>query len=106
MPGVKFDNRTRQFRAEAIWYRTIVEHVRKNKQPYADWRGPTNRPRGGSRSPRKRFRTRSRGSKPGGTSGGRGVVVLPTGTGKTHLANMAIETVGRPTLSSPPPSTS
>src|SRR4029077_7093220 len=31
-------------------------------------------------------------------SGGRGVVVLPTGTGKTHLANMAIEKVGRPTL--------
>ena len=30
--------------------------------------------------------------------GGRGVVVLPTGTGKTHLANMAIERAGRPTL--------
>src|SRR4029077_7054481 len=30
--------------------------------------------------------------------GGRGVVVLPTGTGKTHLANMAIERTGRPTL--------
>ena len=32
------------------------------------------------------------------TGGGRGVVVLPTGTGKTHLASMAIEKVGRPTL--------
>ena len=32
--------------------------------------------------------------------GGRGVVVLPTGTGKTHLANLAIEKAGRPTLSS------
>ena len=31
-------------------------------------------------------------------NGGRGVVVLPTGTGKTHLANMAIERAGRPTL--------
>ena len=29
---------------------------------------------------------------------GRGVVVLPTGTGKTHLANMAIEKAGRPAL--------
>ena len=26
------------------------------------------------------------------------MVVLPTGTGKTHLANMAIERAGRPTL--------
>ena len=26
LPGVKFDSRTRQFRAAAIWYRTIVEH--------------------------------------------------------------------------------
>ena len=30
--------------------------------------------------------------------GARGVVVLPTGTGKTHLANLAIEKAGRPTL--------
>jgi superfamily II DNA or RNA helicase len=29
---------------------------------------------------------------------GRGVVVLPTGTGKTHLANLAIEQCKRPTL--------
>ena len=38
MPGVKFDtHRIRQFRAEvAIWHRTIVEHVRKNKPPYTD----------------------------------------------------------------------
>ena len=31
-------------------------------------------------------------------AGGRGVVVLPTGTGKTHLANLAIEKAGRPAL--------
>ena len=31
-------------------------------------------------------------------AGGRGVVVLPTGTGKTHLANLAIEAAGRPAL--------
>ena len=36
LPGVKFDFRTRQFRAEAIWYRTIVEHLRKHKRPYTD----------------------------------------------------------------------
>src|SRR5206468_282635 len=31
-------------------------------------------------------------------AGKRGVVVLPTGTGKTHLANLAIEEAKRPTL--------
>src|SRR5205823_12099965 len=31
-------------------------------------------------------------------SGGRGVVVLPTGTGKTFVALLAITHVGRPTL--------
>ena len=31
-------------------------------------------------------------------AGGRGTVVLPTGTGKTHLANLCIERAGRPTL--------
>ena len=36
LPGVKFDPRTRQFRAEAIWYRDIVEHLRKEKRPYTD----------------------------------------------------------------------
>ena len=36
LPGVKYDFRTRQFRAEAIWYRTIVEHLRGHKQPYKD----------------------------------------------------------------------
>ena len=30
LPGMKYDNRTRHFRAEAIWYRTIVEYIRKN----------------------------------------------------------------------------
>ena len=98
LPGVKFDVRTRQFRAEAIWYRTIVEHVRKNKQLYADdarayqlsaWRLQVTK---------EAFPHQVEGLKAWWDGGGRGVVVLPTGTGKTHLANMAIEKVGRPTL--------
>jgi superfamily II DNA or RNA helicase len=98
LPGVKFDSRTRQFRAEAIWYRTIVEHVRKHKRPYTDtarayepapWRLQVSR---------EAFPHQVEGLKAWWDSGGRGVVVLPTGTGKTHLASMAIERVGRPTL--------
>ncbi len=98
LPGVKYDIRTRQFRAEAIWYRTIVEHIRKNKQPYTDaarayepspWR---------LQVAKEAFPHQVEGLKAWWDAGGRGVVVLPTGTGKTHLANMAIERVGRPTL--------
>jgi superfamily II DNA or RNA helicase len=98
LPGVKYDNRTRQFRAEAIWYRTIVEHIRKNKRPYTDgarayepaaWRLLV------AKDP---FPHQVEGLEAWWNEGGRGVVVLPTGTGKTHLASMAIERAGRPTL--------
>ena len=62
LPGVKFDFRTRQFRAEAIWYRTIVEHLRQAEAAVPGRRaGLRAVRRGGSRSPRRRFRTRSRG---------------------------------------------
>ena len=33
LPGVKFDHRTRRFRAEAIWYRPIVEHLLDQEDP-------------------------------------------------------------------------
>ena len=98
LPGMKYDSRTRQFRAEAIWYRTIVEHIRKNKRPYTDgarayepaaWRLLV------AKAP---FPHQTEGLEAWWNAGGRGVVVLPTGTGKTHLANMAIERIGRPTL--------
>jgi superfamily II DNA or RNA helicase len=98
LPGVKFDFRTRQFRAEAIWYRFIVERLRQNKQNYSDearayqptpWRLQVTK---------EAFPHQVEGLKAWWDEGGRGVVVLPTGTGKTHLANMAIERVGRPTL--------
>ena len=36
LPGVKYDFRTRQFTREAIWYRFVVKHLRKHKQPYTD----------------------------------------------------------------------
>jgi superfamily II DNA or RNA helicase len=98
LPGVKFDFRTRQFRAEGIWYRTIIEHVRQNKRSYTDearaylatpWRLQVTK---------EAFPHQVEGLKAWWEKGGRGVVVLPTGTGKTHLASMAIERVGRPTL--------
>lgn len=98
LPGVKYDYRTRDFRAEAIWYRTLVEHIRGRKVPYED------AARGYDPVPwklqvaKEAFPHQVEGLKAWWEAGGRGVVVLPTGTGKTHLANMAIEKAGRPTL--------
>jgi superfamily II DNA or RNA helicase len=100
LPYVKYDFRTRQFRAEAIWYRAIVEHLRKQKREYLDaarayepapWR---------LQVAKEAFPHQVEGLKAWWADGrgGRGMVVLPTGTGKTHLANMAIERAGRPTL--------
>jgi superfamily II DNA or RNA helicase len=98
LPGVKFDARTRAFRAEAIWYRTIVEHMRKNKQPYSDVARAYEPSAWHLQVAKKAFPHQVEGLKAWWDGGGRGVVVLPTGTGKTHLANMAIEKAGRPTL--------
>jgi superfamily II DNA or RNA helicase len=100
LPGVKYDLRTRQFRAEAIWYRTIVEHLRKHRQSYSDTaRAYELIPSGWQLLVTKEsFPHQVEGLRAWWEAGGRGVVVLPTGTGKTHLANLAIERAGRPTL--------
>jgi superfamily II DNA or RNA helicase len=98
LPGVKFDARTRQFRAEAIWYRTIVEHLRKHNQPYTDSARAYDLTPWRLQVTKEAFPHQLEGLNAWSEAGRRGVVVLPTGTGKTHLASMAIERVGRPTL--------
>jgi superfamily II DNA or RNA helicase len=98
LPGVKYDHRTSQFRAEAIWYRTIVEHIRTNKKRYDDQARAYEPAQWRLLVTKEAFPHQVEGLKAWWDAGGRGVVVLPTGTGKTHLANMAIERTGRPTL--------
>ncbi len=98
LPGVRFDPRTNQFRAEAIWYRTIVEHLRREKKAYTDTARAYEPAHWRLQVVREAFPHQVEALKAWWDSGGRGVVVLPTGTGKTHLASMAIERAGRPTL--------
>jgi superfamily II DNA or RNA helicase len=98
LPGVRYDFRTRQFRAEAIWYRTIVEQLRQTKREYQDAARSYEPAAWRLQVAKEAFPHQVEGLKAWWESGGRGVVVLPTGTGKTHLANMAIERAGRPTL--------
>src|SRR5438045_3773441 len=98
LPGVKYEFRTRQFRAQAIWYRTVVEQLRKQKRDYLDAARAYEPSAWRLQVAKEAFPHQVEGLKAWWEAGGRGVVVLPTGTGKTHLANMAIERAGRPTL--------
>lgn len=100
LPGVQFDPRTKTHRAQAIWYRPLVEYLRHRKIAYDDAArgyGPTQTP-WRIQVAKDAFPHQVEGLDAWWKAGGRGVVVLPTGTGKTHLANMAIERAGRPTL--------
>lgn len=98
VPGVRYDPRVRLHRAEAIWYRTIVEDLRRRGIPYIDAARDYAPARWPIRVAKEAFPHQREGLEAWWTAGGKGVVVLPTGTGKTHLANLAIEKAGRPTL--------
>ncbi len=98
LPYCQLDARTNVRRAEAIHYRALVEHLRREKVPYTDAARayqPTPWPLRTSRDP---FPHQTEALETWWNAGGRGVVVLPTGTGKTFLAVLAINKVGRPTL--------
>ncbi|WP_165228228.1 DEAD/DEAH box helicase family protein [Aquisphaera insulae] len=99
LAGVKYDPRIRAHRAHSIFYRSLVEQLRRDGIPYIDhargYDGPTPWK---IQVAKEAFPHQVEGLAAWWKAGGRGVVVLPTGTGKTHLANMAIEKAGRPTL--------
>ena len=98
LPGVKYDYRTKVFRAEAIWYRSLVEHIRKQGIAYTDQARAYDPVPWKLQVSKEAFPHQVEGLQAWWKEGGRGVVVLPTGTGKTHLANLAIEKAGRPAL--------
>jgi superfamily II DNA or RNA helicase len=98
LPGCQLDPRTGTYRAEGHQYRAIVEQLRRDRVPYKDeariwqptpWRLRT------SRDP---FPHQTEALDTWWKAGARGVVVLPTGTGKTFLAVLAIQKAARPAL--------
>jgi superfamily II DNA or RNA helicase len=100
LPGVLFDPRTSTQRAQGRHYRAIVEHILREKIPYVDTaRGWENKPTGwrlnSARTPRP-YQLEAVAKWAEG--GRRGVVVMPTGTGKTFTSFLCIEKVSRPTL--------
>jgi superfamily II DNA or RNA helicase len=98
LPGCRPDPRSDGYRAEARHYRAIVEHLRRQQRAYQDGARayrPTPWPLRTSRDP---FPHQTEALESWWHQGGRGVIVLPTGTGKTHVAILAIQRTGRPTL--------
>src|SRR4051794_4173951 len=98
LPGVRFDPRSGSYRAEARHYRAVVEQLRQRKSAYRDDARayqPTPWPLRTSRDP---FPHQTEALETWWKAGGRGVVVLPTGTGKTYLAVLAISRAERPAL--------
>jgi len=98
LPGCRLDPRSGTYRAEARAYRALVEHLRQHRIAYEDHARayqPTPWPLRSSRDP---FPHQTEALDAWWRQGGRGVVVLPTGTGKTYLAVLAIHRAGRPAL--------
>ncbi|HET6572753.1 MAG TPA: DEAD/DEAH box helicase family protein [Fimbriiglobus sp.] len=100
LPGVLFDPRTSTYRAQGRYYRAIVEHCIKQKLPYTDEaRGWENKDAGWKlTTDRTPHPHQAEAVATWLKSGRRGVVVLPTGTGKTFVALLCIEKVSRPAL--------
>jgi superfamily II DNA or RNA helicase len=98
LPHVQHDPRTATYRAEARHYRALVEHLRGQAIPYKDEARAYQATPWNLRASRQPFSHQTEALATWWQQGGRGVVVLPTGTGKTFLAVLAIHKAQRPAL--------
>src|SRR3954468_16709608 len=98
LPGVAFDPRNRTQRAEGRMYRAVVEHLRARKIDYEDAARDYKAVNWTLSSSRTPFPHQTEAVEAWWKANGRGVVVLPTGTGKTFAAMLAIRQAGRPAL--------
>lgn len=98
LPGVAFDPRTRTERAEGRKYRAIVEYLIARKISYEDTARNYKAASWTLNSARTPFPHQVEAVSAWWKANARGVVVLPTGTGKTFTAMLAIQKAARPTL--------
>lgn len=98
LTGVQFDSRTAQHRAPGLCYRPIVQQLLKEKILYVDSARDYQRKAWPLKEEKAAFPHQSEALEAWLKADKRGVVVLPTGSGKTHVAKLAIEKAERPTL--------
>ena len=98
LPGCRLDPRSGVYRAEARYYRALVEHLRHHQIAYQDGARAYQPSPWPLRTAREPFPHQVEALETWWQQQGRGVVVLPTGTGKTYLAILAIERAARPAL--------
>ena len=94
---LKWDERVGGFRGIALHYRALVRHFHHNGLSFQDEAGNYPEMELSQASPKVPF-DHQREALEAWTRGKRGTVELPTGSGKSQLAIMAMETVGRGTL--------
>jgi superfamily II DNA or RNA helicase len=98
LPGCRFDPRSGTYRAEARAYRNLVEHLRRERLAYQDEARAYQATPWKLHGDRQPFPHQTEALEAWWKEGGQGVVVLPTGTGKTFLAILAIQRTARPAL--------
>jgi superfamily II DNA or RNA helicase len=94
----KWDSRVRRWRAPALAYRQIITEMTRRKIPHQDQARQYLEFDFNSRLAIEPRPYQREALNEWQRSGRRGVVTLPTGAGKTFLAQMAIEMTGRSTL--------
>ena len=97
-PGCVWDERTRCHRAPAVAYADIVRSLIRTKTPYEDHARSYEELPSGPRIHRDARPYQTDALTAWRAARGRGVVVLPTGSGKSHVAVLAIGETRRSTL--------
>src|SRR5439155_13494817 len=99
VPYSTWDDRIRGFRAQALYYKEIVEFLKKSELSAVKDSVEALPPCPDLRCGRITMRAyQKRALDSWDQAGRRGVIVLPTGAGKTVIAMKAIELVNRPTI--------
>ena len=94
----RWDDRTRRFRAPAVAYAAVVRSLIAHRIPYEDEARRYRELDGGLRVHRQPRPFQSEAVAAWRAAQGRGLIVLPTGAGKTEVALLAIDAVRRETL--------
>lgn len=97
VPYTAYDPRVKAFRAQALYYRDILEYFRRSNLYYKD-EAPDPVPCPELKSPLELRSYQNESLKRWAEAGRRGVIVLPTGSGKTVIAVKAIELVNEPSI--------